>query len=182
MGSRAGLPAGQGAVGVPGQPDCREVSVSMNGTMTRGSGSAATATNCGSSTNGGSCATVRRASTTGRSLGPIASSSDPLPALGQQTTAASRALSNAHYSPPRNIPSHNGYASMQRVRRHFHSSKSLSGVSRRSRSSGDTMPNSWRGVVAGLVSHHGSIGTCDSSWHASPCHPAGKSQTADVLR
>src|SRR5271157_173257 len=32
------------------------------------------------------------------------------------------------------------------------------------------------GVVAGLVSHHGSIGTCDSSWHAPPCHPAGKPQ------
>src|SRR5208337_1929273 len=31
------------------------------------------------------------------------------------------------------------------------------------------------GVVAGLVSHHGSIGTCDSSWHAPPCHPAGSS-------
>ena len=29
-------------------------------------------------------------------------------------------------------------------------------------SSGDTIPNSRRGVVAGLVSHHGSIGTCDS--------------------
>ena len=27
------------------------------------------------------------------------------------------------------------------------------------------------GVVAGLASHHGSIGTCDSSWHAPPCHP-----------
>jgi hypothetical protein len=38
------------------------------------------------------------------------------------------------------------------------------------------------GVLAGLVSHHGSIGACDSSWHAPPCHPAGKSQTADVLR
>src|SRR5208337_4367317 len=24
---------------------------------------------------------------------------------------------------------------------------------------------------------HGSIGTCDSSWHALPCHPAGKPQT-----
>ena len=30
--------------------------------------------------------------------------------------------------------------------------------------------------MAGLVSHHGSIGTCDSSWHAPPCHPAGKPQ------
>src|SRR5208337_3736252 len=38
------------------------------------------------------------------------------------------------------------------------------------------------GVVAGLVSHHGSIGTCDSSWHAPPCHPAGKLQTRDILR
>src|SRR5208282_6750 len=47
---------------------------------------------------------------------------------------------------------------------------------------GDTIPNSFRGVLAGLVSHHGSIGTCDSSWHAPPCHPAGKPQTADVLR
>ena len=35
--------------------------------------------------------------------------------------------------------------------------------------------------MAGLVSHHGLIGTCDSSWHAPPCHPAGKPQSVDVL-